>query len=741
MSLRRREFLQVSAAAAAGAWLAPPLGSVRADDENIGDAPVPDWVHDVTRMAFVTAGDIPAAADAGVQVVHTNFVWPYFPLRSDGGGLSPDDDRGLRELVDGCHSRGMRISLGLPPFPSVDLVKAHPDWRVHPDRTGSVLELEPREDNLGTRIGCNLGPWGDYLIEICAELVRDYGIDGYSFDGNYHSPICFCPACDRAYREEQGRELPAAANLDDVAYREYFEWRGRKLVEHYRRLRRRIQQENPEAVIISWTVNAGRYGHLLHSPRAMPIELNRVFDMPMQEWWLDETNLGGSIAPVFGAAYLKAVAGDRPAASEAYLMSRGNPYGTDSFPAHERLTRTLLAVTNGCIAAESFGWSGHRESTAMVLDEVARRGEWMSHITPVPWCGMLVSEQTRQFYAYRNIPEHFLPHVFGGFRCLAEEHVPCALLTDADITPETLARQSVVLLPNAAALSAAQVVALRAYVLNGGGLVATGESSLCDEIGRPGSDFALADLFGVNYRGRPQAPLVRQELDVNFQVAIDEQYWQQRTGIARLQWDDPPFLDVALRRLVPHGSVTFKGPLVAVSEPADPGNVWARMLPEGTSEPLPAIVARDVGKGRVVYLAAALDAALWSYAYPYQRLLLRRCLDWAARAPLPVAVEAPLCVLTRSYLQATETGDRLLVHFFNNVNTSADRGLPVNEVPLREETIPIHGIRIRIDDPAWNRFRLQPEDQPLEPEFDADGRRWISVPRLNLHTILVAERG
>ena len=288
--------------------------------------------------------------------------------------------------------------------------------------------------------------------------------------------------------------------------------------------------------------------------------------------------------------------------------------------------------------------------------------------------------------------------------------------------------------------SAAQVEALREYVLNGGGLVAVGESSLCDELGRPGADFALTDLFGVSYRGRPQAPLVRQELDVNFQVAIDEQYWQQRTGIARLQWDDPPFLDDALRRLVPHGSVTFKGPLVAVSEPADPGSVWARMLPEGAGEPLPAIVAREAGQGRVVYLAAAPDAALWSYAYPYQRLLLRRCLDWAARSPLPVAVDAPLCVLTRSYLQTTEAGDRLLVHLFNNVNTSADRGLPANEVPLREETIPIHGIRVRFDDPAWNRFRLQPEDQPLEAEFDTDGRPSVTVPRLDLHTILVAER-
>src|SRR5260370_4870625 len=106
---------------------------------------------------------------------------------------------------------------------------------------------------------------------------------------------------------------------------------------------------------MSWPVNAGRYGHFLHSPRAMPTRLNRLFALPMQEWWLDETNFGSSVAPTFGAAYLRAVAGDLPNASEPYLMSRGNPYGTDSFPYPQSLTRTLLALTPGSVPAQAFG--------------------------------------------------------------------------------------------------------------------------------------------------------------------------------------------------------------------------------------------------------------------------------------------------------------------------------------------------------------------------------------------------
>ena len=124
---------------------------------------------------------------------------------------------------------------------------------------------------------------------------------------------------------------------------------------------------------MTWTVNAGRYGHFLHSPRAMPVALNRVIDLPMQEWWLDETNLGASVAPAFGAAYLRAVAGDAPSACEPYLMSRGNPYGTDSFPHHERLTRTLLALTHGSVTAQSLGWPGHRRVRSKRSSILSRR--------------------------------------------------------------------------------------------------------------------------------------------------------------------------------------------------------------------------------------------------------------------------------------------------------------------------------------------------------------------------------
>jgi hypothetical protein len=728
----RRDFLAQTSGAMAVTALAgfSPAAEEVLPHDSFKPVTIPAWVFDVTRMAFLSPDEVAKAAKAGVQVVHTNLIWPYFPLRRDGGGLSIEEDRRLRKLVGECHRHDMKLVLGLPPFPPVALVKKHPDWRVHPSDSNAATTVEARENDLSTRVGCNLGPWGDYLIDVCAELIANYQIDGFSFDGNYHPPLCYCPACKAAYRRDRQRELPAKANLDDVDYRAYLVWRGERLEEHYGRLQRRIKQVHSDAVLMSWTVNAGRYGHLLTSPRAMPTRLNRLFDLAMQEWWLDESNLGASIAPAFGAAYLRAVTGGRPCASEPYLMSRGKPYGTDSFPAHERRTRCLLAVTNGNVLAESFGWAGHE--VAADFREIARHERYLRRTESLPWSALLVSEQTRQFYAYKDIANRFLPHVFGAFRAVTEEHLPVVLINDWDLDAGQLARYAVVVLANAAALSDCQVAALCAYVHEGGGLVATGETSLCDELGRPRRDFALAELLGVAYRGRPRAP---QE-----QPQLDDDYWRYRSGVATLRWTDHPLVrDARLGHLVPLKSVTFCGPQVLVSEPKQAGEVALRMTPEGWKKPpVPAAVLRSFGAGHVAYYPAAVDAALWSYAYPYQRRLLVGAIQWAARHPPPILVQAPLCVQVTYFTQADNRRRRIVLHFFNGVNTTAHHGLPAMDVPLREEVIPIHGIEVRFAKDVPRQFRLEPGAREVQVRRDGE-TTLVQLPPLEIHTMLVAE--
>jgi hypothetical protein len=137
-------------------------------------------------------------------------------------------------------------------------------------------------------------------------------------------------------------------------------------------------------------------------------------------------------------------------------------------------------------------------------------------------------------------------------------------------------------------------------------------------------------------------------------------------------------------------------------------------------------------------LAAGIDAALWSYAYPYQRRLLARAIEWAARDAAPVSVTAPLCVQATYFTQPANGGRRTLVHLFNGVNTAANHGLPAADVPLREETIPVHGIEVTFRKDPPGRFRMEPGGRDVRVRKDGDAVT-VMCPPLDVHAVLVAE--
>jgi hypothetical protein len=273
--------------------------------------------------------------------------------------------------------------------------------------------------------------------------------------------------------------------------------------------------------------------------------------------------------------------------------------------------------------------------------------------------------------------------------------------------------------------------------------VATCETSLFDELGHPRGNFALADLFGVDYEGRPQAPAKRPELDVNFAIAVDDKYWANRQGAAEMRWgggdiqtsaliDDP-----RLKKITAIAQASFKGPMVRMSDARPPMQRAMIMFPEGR-EPIPAVVMGQQGKGRVVYMAAGFDAANYSYCYPYERVVMAQAIKWAAAAPLPVAVEAPMCVQSTVFRQKDDQGERIVVHLFNGINTTSDHGLPEVDVPLREEVVPIGDIKVRLHNVNPKQVHLEPGGIRLTPVQKGEWTE-VTLPPLPVHFMVVVE--
>jgi hypothetical protein len=713
---------------------------------------IPAWVEDTIGCGYtLSVMDGPsraAAARHGVTISEMGFVDPFYAyydsklLKRRSPHVPPD--RLAKDIAE-YKRLGVRILGVYPPCLQGEVYEAHPEWRRIATNTAEIPTIDMVKFPHGGML-CLLGPYGDFFVDVLAEIVEKFpDVDAFSFDGLHYAGVCYCENCRDAYRREAKAEIPNA-DLNDPAFRRYQHWADRQMEGLVQRMQARLKGIKPGIALVTWTTNAGRWGHFLSIPRNMPTRMNLLLDAPDQEFWLDETNRGTTIVPAFANAYIWATTNHRVAFSEPYILSHGNPYGKDSFPPQEILRRMMLALTYGASPSIAVAQPANLQQALYdCLDEVARRKPWLTHKSPEPWAALVMSDNTRNFYGRSagQVETRYMANVLGAFRATVEEHLPVAVINDWNLNPADLAKYKVLILPNTACLDDAQAAAVDAFVRAGGGLVASLDASLFDESGNPRANFALAGTFGVDYRGLPEATSGEpREVDVNFARAIGPDYWEKRKGVFEFRQDPAsPLRRGKMGTYVGDQPVTFKGPAVrvAVVDPASKVLGTIRAKSEAGAPEMPGVVARSHGKGKVVYLAAGFDAGYYLYAYPYERLLLRHAIDWAAPSPPPVVVEAPMCVHSPVMRQSRGGRERLIVHLFNDLNTTAHHAKADEDVPLREEVVPIRDIRVRFG-PAYRlgRVHLEPGGEDLKVEATPDGSS-VVVPRLDVHAMVVAE--
>lgn len=711
---------------------------------------VADWLHDTIGCGYtLSVMDSKARAKAaahGVTISEVGFVDPFYAYYDSKllkkRSLHVPLNRIEKDIAE-YKKLGVRILAVYPPCLQGEVYENRPDWRRIATDTKEIPQIDMKKFPHGGML-CMLGPYGDFFIDVLAEILTRYpDVDAFSFDGLHYGGVCYCKHCRDNFRQDTGKEIPKT-DMNDPGFRRYQHWADRKMEDLVRRTQTRLKGIKPTAALVTWTTNAGRFGHFLSIPRNMPARMNLLLDAPDQEFWLDETNRGTTIVPAFANAYIWATTNHRVAFSEPYILTHGNPYGRDSFPPQEILRRMMLTLTYGASPSIAVIQPKNlQQGLYDCMDEVQRRKPWLTHKSPEPWAALVMSDNTRNFYGRSagQVEQRYLANVFGAFRAGVEEHLPLNVINDWNLNAADLARYKVVILPNTACLDDAQVSALEQYVKNGGGLVASLDTSLFDEFGDARKNFALANVLGVEYRGLPsESRNTKEEIDINFAKSIGPDYWEKRKSIFDFKQDTASFLNQGkMKTYVGDESVTFKGAAVKVALKSANAKVLGtlRTRTEGAKQ-MPGVVTHTFGKGKVVYFPAGFDSAYYLYSYPYQRLVLRSAIDWAASAPLPMAVEAPMCVHA-TLMRQTKNGERLIVHLFNDLNTTAHHALANDDVPLREEVVPIRDIAITFAPHyAIRRVHLEPAGKDLEIRNTAAGAR-VTVPRLDVHAMVVAE--
>ena len=708
--------------------------------------PPPKWLMDITRVAYTdlpnrqSMGDWPDKviadlAAAKVQLlfsrVHSGDGWEGLGWKGDYGEPDPamNGGDGTRHIVELCRQHGIRyLGYYLAEREPKSVGDAHPDWRAINSRGKPTVYY------------CVNHPEYRALVRNrVAELVGKVGCDGVFFD-MFHARAdeCYCAACKARFKAQTGQEPPVKEDFDSRLWQQWVDFKYRTIEEALLDFNRAMKAASPEAALVTNTWNAWVYrsaGNIRNSIRVV----ENVDAILEEVGWYDTVDRSYFAFPShdnFMDWHLAGLCKNKRAfmwSSPSYLRTR--PIG-----ATEATIRTMAMMTNGSVPAQSVPG---RAVLNQYMKEIAGRDEFFRADRLVPWCGLVVSEKTELWYGREDPKGRYIQGVYGAFQALMEKHLPVSLVTDRELERGELDKYKVLFTPNCAAMSDAELETIRRFVQNGGGLVATYETSAFDEHSKPRATLGLANLF----KARPT-----DSRDLR-QLAIDSSGKPGNSATLYLppshRWNNDPQLSAAIQARHTTAASTYENRSfvlncrMLLAEPADnlkcPLRIRTTTVGKSSDKveraDHPAMFETTFGRGKVIYLPFDVSWLYFRYGQAYLERIMELALRETASEPPPVEVAAPSIVQSMLHAQ----GDRLIVHLLNDISSlGRSQNVAGQSLYERRETIPIHDIRVTFRGEAWRKFFLMPGRKPLTATPTADGVQ-VALPPLEIHAMVVAE--
>ena len=512
----RRRFLQSAALGIATAGI---------DNPNLHAEQTPAWVQRPMRWAQLTlVENDPGTFDPAFWLdyfrrTHSDaaclsaggcvaYYPTKIPLHYRSRWLGESDPFG--QLVAGCRKLGMNVLARTDPHAThPDTYEAHPDW-IAVDAKGAKIRHWADRDFWVT---CGLGPYNfEFMTEVTKEIVSLYKVDGVFSNRWEGSSMCYCEHCRTNFKAATGRALPTTNNPQDPGRRDYIAWRQKRLFELWRLWDSEIRKINPNACFVA---NAG--GGALSS-----LDMKTIGELAPILFADRQARRG--LMPIWsngknGKEY-RATMGSKPIGGIFSVGVEEKYRWKDSVQSAEEV-RIWAAdgVANGLLPwFTKFAGTIRDPRWLKPVEEFYQwhyeNERYLRNEEPLARVAMVYSQQTAQFYGGDQAHSKVEDHTLGFYQAMIEARIPFEMVHDGLLDPEHILRFRTLILPNIAALSDRQCAQLSDFVMHGGRLVATHETSLYDEWGVPRKDFGLASLFGASFTGKREGPMQNSYLTI-----------------------------------------------------------------------------------------------------------------------------------------------------------------------------------------------------------------------------------
>jgi hypothetical protein len=587
----------------------------------------------------------------------------------------------LGELVTGCRKLNMSVLIRTDPHATYDDAKgAHPDWiavdaQSNPRRHWSSPEMW---------VTCALGPYNfEFMTAVHKEIMARYKPDGLFFNRWEGSGDCYCTHCQENFKAATGLDLPRTTNPQDPSRKAYIAWRSQRLISLIDLWNTEIRKINPEASSIP---NNGSGAHnpldtIAISQRTPMLVADRQARRGLQPPWL----MGKT------AKEYRATMGNKPVIG-LFGVGIEEPYRwKDSVNANAEIRIWVLdSLANGMRPWFSkFSATLHDERWLKGVEEIylwtEKNQHYLTHQQPLARVAIVYSQQTALYYGGDHAQAKVEDHALGWYQALIESRIPFEMVHDHNLDAAHLAPYKTLILPNIAALSNTQCDQLRAFVKSGGSLIATHETSLYDELGAPRKNFALSDLFAVDFTGKLQSP---QNPMLNSYIRLEHQALPHHVMFTGLE-DAPRIINGVSRVEVTPRETFPETPLTLI--PSYPDLPMEKVYPRTPKTDISCLYLRQPA-GRVAYFPFDIDRTFWEILCADHLHLLRNAVQWANNEPPVVEVLGP------GLLDVTvwRNSGSVTIHLVNLTNPMTMKGPYRSFFPVGAQTLKLRlpeGIR------------------------------------------------
>jgi hypothetical protein len=648
-----------------------------------------------------------------------------------------------------------------------DVLHAHPEWVA---RTAAGQPL---------RMGAQLIPCVNssyiegYLHPIFEEVIsrsRPAGIVGRNWEGLGRDTICYCENCAKGFQSPNGQALPKSADWNDPAYRDWIRWNYSRRLE--------IWDLNNRVTKAAGGVNCLWIGLIPASLLAQSTRFLATREIAIRSPFLLVDNLsrqaggGGFWQNTEDGRYFNGLGKWSSITVESAAMYQ---IGDTSFsrvsasPAETRLWMMSGVAGSFQPKYDHMGTSSQDKRTyqiaAPVMQWHKKYKAYLGNRTPVASIGVVWSQSSSDFYG-RDAGDTLSEIPYRGMlRALHHNRIPCIPVDVNDVDREAKNLTAIVL-PSIGSMSEEQCASISRFVEQGGGLIATGVTSLYDSDGVARADFGLASVLGTHLQG----------------PAPDRMFASEEAGGGRGRGRGPGGRGAGPRgrvlapvqsmlRLSPEIRGTLSGPHKP-NEPHEPGprhpalagfeatdtlpfggllvpsfrvdsdrKVLCTFIPVFPALPtdavwmrvdrtdIPGLIVGSYGKGKVAFMPADLDTRYGADPIPDHGRLLGNLARWVAGDSIPVHVEGTGTIGVYLYRQ----NSRLILHLVNE--NGAD-----NQTSPIDMYYPVGPFKISLalpDTVKAGSVRLLVSERPLK--FTMRPNLTFEIPQVTDHEVVVIE--